>query len=113
MRCASVLLESKHLNVMQDGRRVEDDSNDDDHDDDGNHVVSSRCSNLTDEEIYDAPRGLTRMPIRRGTAQDEDDWTVYDSKESAAIMQSESSVRSKMIKSDDGEMFFSIITKRR
>ena len=71
--------------------------------------------------MYDAPRGLTKMPIRGSTKgvgddidEDEDDleqWTLYDSKESKAIMQNDS-VRSKMVKTTDGETLFSVITKQ-
>ena len=83
MRCASVLLESKALRV-------------------------EGCEN---EEMYDAPRGLTKMPIRRERDAELDDWELSDSRESKKIMRSES-VRSKMVKSDDNEMYFSVVTKR-
>jgi hypothetical protein len=97
MRCASVLLESNEL--------------------------SREVNQLTDEDVYDVPRGLTKMPIREGGRRsrtvgddniDEDDldqWTMYDSKESKAIMQNDS-VRSKMVQTAGGETFFSVITKR-
>ncbi len=99
MRCASVLLESNDLNSMKDGRDEDDGKND-------------ACESVrpTDEDAYDAPRGLTKMPIRRVGA-DDNDWTNCDSKEANAIMQSQS-VRSKMIQMDNGEMFFSVVTKR-
>jgi hypothetical protein len=79
---------------------------------------------LTDEEVYDIPRGLTKMPIREGgrvrrsTVDDDnidgddlEQWTLYDSKESKAVMQNDS-VRSKMVQTAGGETFFSVITKR-
>ena len=94
MRCASVLLESKALRV--DGCE--------------NNGREGR-GDLTDEEMYDAPRGLTKMPIRRERDGELDDWELSDSRESKAIMRSES-VRSKMVKSDDNEMYFSVVTKR-
>lgn len=120
MRCASVLLESKELLR----RRGEEDAV-------GGIMMMNDCdgrekmNQLADEEIYDAPRGLTKMPIRGGGRRstkgvgddiDEDDddleqWTLYDSKESKAIMQNDS-VRSKMVKTADGETLFSVITKR-
>lgn len=90
MRCASVLLESKALRV---------------------DVCENNGRDLTDEEMYDAPRGLTKMPIRRERDGEVDDWELSDSRESKAIMRSES-VRSKMVKSDDNEMYFSVVTKR-
>lgn len=99
MRCASVLLESKELNSSKDGCNDDDDEND------------LGMSTLTDEEVYDAPRGLTRMALRREKEEDESTWSMYDSKESMAIMKSQS-VRSKMIKSDDNDMFFAVVTKR-
>lgn len=118
MRCASVLLESKEL-LRRSGEDAVD----------GIMIYAcdgrEKMNQLTDEEVYDAPRGLTKMPIRGGgrrstkgvgddTDEDEDDleqWTLYDSIESKAIMQNDS-VRSKMVKTADGETFFSVITKR-
>lgn len=118
MRCASVLLESKELL-----RRTGEDAVD--------GIMINACdgrektNQLTDEEVYDAPRGLTKMPIRGGGRrstkgvgddidEDEDDyleqWTLCDSKESKAIMKNDS-VRSKMVKTADGETFFSVIIK--
>lgn len=98
MRCASVLLESNELSRVR--------------------------NQLTDEEVYDIPRGLTKMPIREGgrvrrsTVDDDnidrddlEQWTLYDSKESKAVMQNDS-VRSKMVQTAGGETFFSVITKR-
>mmetsp|Transcript_45226 Transcript_45226/g.96219 ORF Transcript_45226/g.96219 Transcript_45226/m.96219 type:complete len:248 (+) Transcript_45226:20-763(+) len=83
MRCASVLLESE----------------------------IARAGDLTDEEIYDAPRGLLKVPVRRDS-EDGGDWRLNDSGESKAVMQSEA-VSSKMVKSEDGdEKFFSVVTKR-
>ena len=119
MRCASVLLESKELFR----RRGEEDA--------VGGIMMTACdgrekrNQLSDEEVYDAPRGLAKMPIRGGGRrstkgvgddidEDEDDleqWTLYDSKESKAIMQNDS-VRSKMVKTADGETLFSVITKR-
>ena len=98
MRCASVLLESKDLNTSMTDGCIDDDNN------------RSKSMRLTDEEVYDAPRGLTKMPIRRVNEND-DPWRMYDSKESNAVMQSQS-VRSKMMKSDNGDMYFSVVTKR-
>ena len=92
MRCASVLLDSRNkLNVRCDDR-------------------------LTDEEVYDAPRALTKMPIRRDEYREgekvDDCWTLNDSGESKAVIQSKN-VRSKMVKPDGGdETFFSVVTKR-
>jgi hypothetical protein len=97
MRCASVLLESRHLNSTKDGRDVDDD------------VCQS--NGLTDEEVYDSPRGLTKMPIRSEN-EDDNDWKMYDSKETKAIMQNRS-VRSKMIKSDNGDLYFTVVTNRK
>jgi len=99
MRCASVLLESNELSRVR--------------------------NQLTDEEVYDVPRGLTKMPIREGgrrstkgvvgddniDGDDLEQWTLYDSKESKAVMQNDS-VRSKMVQTAGGETFFSVITKR-
>ena len=119
MRCAFVLLESKELLR----RRGEEDA--------VGGIMMTACdgrekrNQLSDEEVYDAPRGLAKMPIRGGGRrstkgvgddidEDEDDleqWTLYDSKESKAIMQNDS-VRSKMVKTADGETLFSVITKR-
>ena len=95
MRCASVLLNARNLDI--------------DYDDDR----SNNQQQLTDEEIYDAPRGLGKMPVRRESLEkdDDDDWSSNDSGESKAIMQSEG-VKSKMVKGKDGEMFFSVVTKR-
>jgi len=67
---------------------------------------------LTEEEIYDAPRGLKKIPVRGGNLEDGDDWVLNDSEESKAVMQSEG-VSSKMVRSVAGkESFFSVITKR-
>ena len=96
MRCASVLLESRHLNSRKDICDNED-------------VCQS--NGLTDEEVYDAPRGLTKMPIRSENEAD-NDWKMCDFKETKAIMQSHS-VRSKMIKSDNGDMYFSVVTNQK
>ncbi|KAL3796523.1 hypothetical protein ACHAW5_004425 [Stephanodiscus triporus] len=92
MRCASVLLRSKTLRV-----------------DEGDNGLDGR-DDLTDEEVYDAPRGLTKMPIRIERDGEMGDWALNDSGESKAIIRGEG-VRSKMVKSDDNEMFFSVVTK--
>ena len=98
MRCASVLLDVKDLDVEYDGSTTEA---------------------LTEEDIYDAPRGLTKIPIRRderidhdsGDAQsDTDAHTWNDDGESRAVLQSDS-VRKKMIEVGGGK-FFSVVTKR-
>mmetsp|Transcript_24518 Transcript_24518/g.46988 ORF Transcript_24518/g.46988 Transcript_24518/m.46988 type:complete len:233 (-) Transcript_24518:316-1014(-) len=90
MRCASVLLENKNL------------------DDDGGDVRGD----LTEEEIYDAPRGLKKIPVREGNLEDGVNWKLNDSEESKAVMQSEG-VSSKMVKSVAGkEALFSVVTKR-
>ena len=95
MRCASVLLDSRHLDIENNNNQDEDGGDD-----------------LSDEEVYDAPRGLKKIPIRRESDVDgEDDWSLRGSGESQAVMQSKS-VLSKMIKSDGGESFFSVVTKR-
>jgi len=101
MRCASVLLDSRNLDI-------EGKSNNDD--DDG------RVHQLTDEEVYDVPRALTKVPVRRENTSEEndkvDDWVLNDSRESNAVLQSEG-VQSKMVKSVGGrESFFSVVTKR-
>jgi len=85
------------LNSTKDGRDVDDD------------VCQS--NGLTDEEVYDSPRGLTMMPIRSEN-EDDNDWKMYDSKETKAIMQNRS-VRSKMIKSDNGDLYFTVVTNRK
>ena len=96
MRCASVLLDSRNSDIG------------------GNHNENSTIHNinssgsddkiLTDEDVYDTPRGLTKMPIRDDT---KNDWK-NDSNDSKAIFQNKS-VQSKMIKTKDGE-FFSVTT---
>lgn len=97
MRCASVLLDSQNLDI--------------------NNNTNDK---LTDEEVYDAPRALTRVPVRRENNSSEenddekveDDWMMNGIGESKAVMQSEG-VKSKMVKSADGkESFFSVVTKR-
>jgi hypothetical protein len=95
MRCASVLLKSKTLRVV---------------DEEGDSGLEGP-GDLTDEEVYDAPRGLTKMPIRIERDGEVGDWALNDSGESKAILRGDS-VRSKMVKSDDDEMFFSVVTKR-
>jgi hypothetical protein len=98
MRCASVLLDARHLDA-------EGDKSEQNHGD-GDGVC------LSDEDIYDAPRGLYRAPVRRDISEDEDDWEWNDSGESMAVMQGQG-VKSKMVKSKGGqEMFFSVVTKR-
>ena len=83
MRCASVLLDAKNI----DG-------------------------DLTDQEIYDNPRGLGRMPVRRNTDSKHvlDDWRTKGSKESKAILNMKS-VKTKMV-TKDNERFFEVVTKR-
>lgn len=83
MRCASVLLDAKNI----DG-------------------------DLTDQEIYDNPRGLGRMPVRRnmGSKHVLDDWRIKGSKESKAILNMKS-VKTKMV-TKDNERFFEVVTKR-
>ena len=105
MRCASVLLDANNLDI--------DDGNNSLNGDDG----MQQGNKLTDAEVYDAPRGLKKMPVRRENTseENEDEWTLRDSGESKAVMHSES-VQSKMIDPkpwlDDGEKFFSVVTKR-
>ena len=97
MKCASVLLDSTDL----------------EHVDDKNDREYNLSDILTDEKVYDEPRGLSKMPIRNdgGSDKESDEWTRNDSDESKAIFQNKS-VQSKMVKSeDDGdEMFFSVVT---
>lgn len=95
VRCASVLLDSRNLDMNDD--------------------VGADGNNLSDEDVYDVPRSLTKTPIRRDGNLEKDeqvDCWAYDSTESKAVMQSEG-VQSKMVQSDDGsdEKFFSVITK--
>ena len=98
MKCASVLLDS--TNYL-------------DHVGDKNNRDCNPSDILTDEKVYDAPRGLSKIPIRndRGNNNEDGDWTINDSDESKAIFQNKS-VQSKMVKSDDNddEMFFSVVT---
>ena len=101
MRCASVLLDSRHFDNIANT-------------DNNNEQSSSNSTNssLTDEQIYDAPRGLTQMPTRNDTNTNNDDidrWKKNDSSESTAILQS-NSVQSKMVKLDDGQTYFSVVT---
>ncbi|KAL9181320.1 hypothetical protein ACHAXT_010125 [Thalassiosira profunda] len=84
VRCASVLLDARNLEAGEQ---------------------------LTDEEIYDAPRGLGKLPIRRDDDLEGDDDWAHDAGEANAVMQSES-VKSKMVTSEDGESFFSVVTTR-
>ena len=83
MKCASVLLDSRNL----------------DHVDEKNDREYSPSDILADEKVYDAPRGLSKIPIRndRGDNSEDDDWTINDSDESKAIFQNKS-VQSKMVK---------------
>jgi hypothetical protein len=96
MRCASVLLDSKNLSIDADG------------DGDNNNASNT----LTDQEIYDNPRGLGRMPVRRNTDSKHvlDDWRIKGSKESKAILDMKS-VKTKMVIKDN-ERFFEVVTKR-
>ena len=95
MRCASVLLDSEKLGGS---------------DGDNGHVGSN--NRLSDQEVYDHPRGLGRMPLRRDTSNNEqgDDWQLNGLKESNGIMQTDS-VKSRIVE-DNGEQFFSVVTKR-
>ena len=95
MKCASVLLDSRNL----------------DHVGDKNNRDCNPCDILTDEKVYDAPRGLSKIPIRNDRGNyNKDEWTRNDSDESKAIFQNKS-VQSKMVKLDDNnEMFFSVVT---
>eukprot|EP00986_Skeletonema_menzelii_P007874 scaffold3131_cov187-Skeletonema_menzelii.AAC.9 len=94
MRCASVLLDSKKLGI------------------DGDNSDASPDSSLTDQEIYDDPRGLGRMPLRRHNLDNDkrDEWRSHGCKESKAIMKM-NSVKSKMVVDND-ECFFTVATKR-
>ncbi len=94
MRCASVLLDSKQLSIDGDSKNTGSDNT------------------LTDQEVYDDPRGLGRMPLRRNNpdSHQKDDWQLNGSKESKAIMKM-NSVKSKMVVDND-EGFFSVVTKR-
>ena len=102
MRCASVLLDSRNLDVNDihtDNSSIQNDN-----------INSSGSDDkilTTDEDVYDTPRGLTKIPIRDDT---KNDWK-NDSIESKAIFQNKS-VQSKMIQTNDGE-FFSVTTNIR
>ena len=100
VRCASVLLDSRHFdNIANTDNNDQSSSN-------------STNSSLTDEQIYDAPRGLTQMPTRNDANTNNDDideWKKNDSSESTAILQS-NSVQSKMVKLDDSHIYFSVVT---
>jgi len=94
MRCASVLLDSRNLDVNDihtDNSSIQNDNR---------NCSSGSDKILTDEDIYDTPRGLTKIPIRDDT---KNDWK-NDYNESKAIFQKES-VQSKMIKTNNGELF--------
>ena len=101
VRCASVLLDSRHFdNIANTDNNDQSSSN------------NSTNSSLTDEQIYDAPRGLTQMPTRNDANTNNDDideWKKNDSSESTAILQS-NSVQSKMVKLDDSHIYFSVVT---
>jgi len=92
MRCASVLLDARNADVENGG------------------------NDLTDEDVYDAPRALGKIPVRTDDdirddgSEKDDEWQSNDASESRAVMQSEN-VRSKMVQSG-GESFFSVVTKR-
>jgi hypothetical protein len=90
MRCSSVLLDSKNLGI------------------DGDISHADANSRLTDQEVYDHPRGLGRMPVRSKNGSDE--WQVHGSKESKAVMNMKS-VKARMV-TKENEKFFSIVTKR-
>ena len=97
MRCASVLLDVKDLTMDSD-------------------CSETTSRQLSDVDIYDAHRCLTKIPVRRDTKSNEangapdteDDWDQTG--EAQAILQSES-VQSRMVKVG-GEKFFSVVTKR-
>ena len=95
MRCASVMLDSKKLGIDGD-----------------NNVDASLDNTLTDQEVYDDPRGLGRMPLRRNSLETEqrDEWKLNGSRESKAIMKM-NSIKSKMVVDND-EGYFSVVTKR-
>jgi hypothetical protein len=82
MRCASVLLDVKDMD--------------------------DELKDLSDVDIYDAPRGLTKIPIRRDDYKESSDWD--EAGESRAVMQSES-VNARLV-DVKGEKFFSVVTKR-
>eukprot|EP00985_Skeletonema_marinoi_P006195 scaffold2690_cov168-Skeletonema_marinoi.AAC.1 len=94
MRCASVMLDSKKLGI------------------DGDNNDASLDNTLTDQEVYDDPRGLGRMPLRRNSLDNEqrDEWKLNGSQESKAIMKM-NSVKAKMVVDND-EGYFSVVTKR-
>ncbi|KAL7439614.1 hypothetical protein ACHAXM_006781 [Skeletonema potamos] len=94
MRCASVLLDSKKLGIDWDNN------------------LAGPDNSITDQEVYDNPRGLGRTPLRRSNSDNDhgDEWQLNGSRESKAIMNM-NSVKSKMVVDDD-ERFFSVVTKR-
>eukprot|EP00984_Skeletonema_dohrnii_P033306 scaffold29417_cov72-Skeletonema_dohrnii-CCMP3373.AAC.2 len=95
MRCASAMLDSKKLGI------------------DGDNNDASFDNTLTDQEVYDDPRGLGRMPLRRNNSletEQRDEWKLNGSKESKAIMKM-NCVKSKMVVDND-EGYFSVVTKR-
>jgi len=67
---------------------------------------------LSDEVVYDAPRGLTKIPIERETTdinqEDQDGWKQVG--ESRAVMQSQN-VRSKTVSVGEDRYFYAV-TKR-
>ena len=98
MRCASVLLDVKDLTLDSE-------------------CTETNSKQPSDVDIYDAPRGLTKILVRRdaksddesdGAPDSEDDWDQTG--EARAVLQSES-VQSRMVKFG-GEKFFSVVTKR-
>ena len=103
MRCASVLLDVNNATDM----------------------MGSDCEKkeekLSDVDVYDAPRGLGKMPIRRdapaadcsgskGSMKFANDIVWEEAGESRAVLNSES-VQSKLVK-DGGDKYFSVVTKR-
>ncbi|KAL7512372.1 hypothetical protein ACHAXN_010596 [Cyclotella atomus] len=107
MRCASVLLDVKNLTHIQ-------------------HDSSGGCKEdvhvLSDVDVYDAPRGLIKIPIRRDdvdhcklnichdAVRDEEDGCEQQVGESRAVLGGET-VKAKMVEAG-GEKYFSVVTKR-
>lgn len=96
MRCASVLVHVKNLNDTQD------------------------CSGdrekylLTDADVYDRVRGLTKIPIRRDVlvaADKRSDATCWEQGEESRAVLAGETVEGKMVEFG-GEKYFSVVTKR-
>lgn len=114
MRCASVLLDAKDLATEDDKDATTNQS-----------TSTTRKDNqdIFETEVYDAPRGLGKLPIRKSlediidedachnnSLSSRDDWALNDSKESKAVLQNES-IDTKLVE-EDGEKFFSVTAKR-